>query len=145
MIISNAEIFKLKYFCRNLPSNRGDYFLSAISGYMRYHVGRSVGRSKKILEPSAVVFFVVFFFVVFFFDRRSSQRPSPIFISKIPSAVPLFPGEGKVFRTSGLRGKGVTPKLRIGKVRSFIYYIVQIFSFECFLKILKLRFLSFGT
>ena len=34
-----------------------------------------------------VVFFFVFFFFFFFFDRRSSQRPSPIFISKIPSAV----------------------------------------------------------
>merc|ERR1712105_478290 len=73
------------------------------SGYICYYVGRSVGRSvqkkffrenffREVAFGDVVFFFVVFFFVFFFFfffffDRRSSQRPSPIYISKIPSAV----------------------------------------------------------
>ena len=51
--------------------------------------------------------------------------------------------------TSGLRGKGVTQTgvTRVMDRRGWVpyIYIVQIYSFECFLKILKLRFLSFGT
>ena len=122
-------------------------------------VGRSVGRSVQKISRAfggdgirdVVFFFVVFFFFFFFFffDRRSSQRPSPIFISKIPSAVNPVSRGGEGLWDLRAKREGSYPdrgNASYGSERlGCLYIIVQIYSFECFLKILKLRFLSFGT